>query len=1277
MKKRLSILMVICLLFSLLPLFAPGFEGVAQAAGGPAQQGNLLQNAGFESVTTASGWTNNVAPVAWTSPWKAAGAPVFTADNAVAHTGQNSVRVDAQAASRMALETSSVPVAPGSTYKLGIWIKTSNLVPTSGGGAYVRVQFLDSTGVKVSGTAVPNTAKVSGTSDWTYKEMIVTVPGGTTPAVSQLKVEPYADSFTGTVWFDDVSLMPWFNLTLDQAFVTLLPGKTAKLTPVYDPANTPAQTLVWSSSNPDVATVDNSGNVTGQSLGVATITAQTPDGLHSASSQISVEPESNFQQYDALRLKWFDKLTGGAFDRSDPGISAYLSNLVNSVTNANQTGFWDTMNKSATSTYLWSDLASTSDSAQISTAYGRLRTMALAYAIDGSSLYRNESLKNDILSGLDWMYANRFNEGKTEYGNWWDWEIGTPQILNDAMVLMYDALTPSQLGSYIRAIDRFVPDPQVRTINKVTETGANLLDKDLVVIVRGIVGRTNAKISQGRDGMSPAFPYVTSGDGFYTDGSFIQHTNIAYTGSYGAVLLNDMANLQYLLGGSLWTVTDPNVNNVYDWVTNGFAPLLYKGAMMDMARGRAISRSNSQDHDAGRSIIASLVRLAQGAPSDKAAQIKSMVKAWIQADTTFADYYANLPIYDITLIRSLMNDAAIAPASEPAKNQVFAAMDRVVHLRPGFGFGIGMFSNRISAFEYGNGENSKGWYTGIGATYLYNNDLTQFSDNYWPTVDSSRLPGTTTDGSTGTLKDWASYMNPRTWVGGSSLDGLYGAAGMDFSLSKTTGSSLQGKKSWFMFDGEIVALGTGISSQDNRSVETIVDNRKLNGNGDNLLTVGGEAKPSQPGWSETMSNVKWANLEGNVPGSDIGYYFPEGATIYGLREARTGAWKDINTGGSAAPITRNYLSLAFEHGVSPAGASYAYVVLPNKDAAATANYAGNPNVAILGNTPDVQAVKEKSHGITAANFWNPGTADFITARNPASVMVKEQNGELELAVSDPTQTQSQVTVELARSGLSVESRDSTVEVVQTSPTIQVTVNVAGSYGKTHVVTFKDTTPPVTTDDANPDWHNTAQTVHLTATDIGSGVAATYYSVDNTDFVQGNTIVLSDEGIHTIRYYSVDAAGNREQTKSAEVKIDETPPAVATSAATTAAAGQSTVTITVYHPDPVNIPFAITDALSGVAHAEVTLDGASVNQPVTAEPLALSLGDHSLVVTAADYAGNVTTQRYVLRVMMDIPHLREELQVAGSRGWITNQGILSSLLAKADHIEQVQDQANKR
>lgn len=60
---------------------------------------------------------------------------------------------------------------------------------------------------------------------------------------------------------------------------------------------------------------------------------------------------------------------------------------------------------------------------------------------------------------------------------------------------------------------------------------------------------------------------------------------------------------------------------------------------MDNLKGRGISRQSGNDHTTGRSIILSMLRLAEGAPPEQALKIKRMVKEWISTDTTFANYY--------------------------------------------------------------------------------------------------------------------------------------------------------------------------------------------------------------------------------------------------------------------------------------------------------------------------------------------------------------------------------------------------------------------------------------------------------------------------------------------------------------------------------------------------------------------------------------------------------------------------------------------------------------
>jgi hypothetical protein len=72
------------------------------------------------------------------------------------------------------------------------------------------------------------------------------------------------------------------------------------------------------------------------------------------------------------------------------------------------------------------------------------------------------------------------------------------------------------------------------------------------------------------------------------------------------------------------------------------------------------------------------------------------------------------------------------------------------------------------------------------------------------------------------------------------------------------------------------------------------------------------------------------------------------------------------------------------------------------------------------------------------------------------------------------------------------------------------------------------------------------TVNLSATDpaVGSDVKATYYNLDGAGYVQGNSVVATADGSHSLCYYSIDNAGNTESTKcDVSFKIDKTAPVV--------------------------------------------------------------------------------------------------------------------------------------
>ncbi len=849
-------------------------------------------------------------------------------------------------------------------------------------------------------------------------------------------------------------------------------------------------------------------------------------------------------EYDSLREKWKDMLTGGTtYDIDNSNIAPKIA----AITSTAQT-YWDNMNKSVNRTYLWSDLGSTTESADVTQIYSRIKSMALAYCTRGSALEGNSTLLNDIRGALDWAYTNRYNENLTWYDNWWDWEIGAPKALNDIVVLLYSQLTLNQRTNFMNAVEHFTPTTLLR--GDTISTGANRVWKCTVIAVRGIIVKSSTKIAYARDELSPAFDYVISGDGFYADGSFIQHVAIPYNGGYGTSLLSYVNDLMYLFNGSTWEVTDPDKANILKWVYDSFEPLIYKGAMMDMVRGREISRSGSGDHISGSNVIAAIIRGAQFAPSDDALAFKKMVKYWIQNDT-YNNFYSKVGINTIVLAEAIINDVSIAPRNELISYNQFSNMGRVVSLQAGFAFGISMYSSRIHNFESTNNENLKGWHTADGMTYLYNGDLSQFSENFWPTVNSYRLPGTTVlKGTTSTPK----RFSDRIWVGGTGL-GQYGVTGMWLHSFE---QNLFAKKSWFMFDDEIIALGSDIKSTDNIIVESIVENRKLNSNGNNGFTVNDIAKSTTLGWSETMTDTSWIHLEGNVTGSDIGYYFPETATIKGIREARTGKWSDINARASDfAQYTNNFMTLWFDHGANPTGASYSYVILPNKSVSQVRVYAYNSNITVLENSTDAQAVREDSLNIIGANFWNDTvkTVDIITSNRRASVMTKETSSDIEISVSDPTHLNAGgIDIEINKSATGLISADSGVVVAQYHPTIKFTVNVSGAQGKSFKVKFNLSGTPAPNPDPPPTpipasletiVDNTSAGFAIdTAWETSTGTSGYHginYAMDGTSTADPTkwamwTPYIGEPGIYRI-YMKWGAHSNRPDAAPLEIKYD--------------------------------------------------------------------------------------------------------------------------------------------
>jgi hypothetical protein len=199
----------------------------------------------------------------------------------------------------------------------------------------------------------------------------------------------------------------------------------------------------------------------------------------------------------------------------------------------------------------------------------------------------------------------------------------------------------------------------------------------------------------------------------------------------------------------------------------------------------------------------------------------------------------------------------------------------------------------------------------------------------------------------------------------------------------------------------------------------------------------------------------------------------------------------------------------------------------------------------------------------------------------------------------------------------------------------------------------DVTPPVVSVTLNPatpnganGWYTSNVTVTVNATDNGT-VASRQRSTDGgATWVNANTaLTISTEGTTTVLYRATDNGGNVSQVGSVTVKLDKTQPAVAVSGVTDGATVGNSGDVT----------WTATDATSGIDTVTATVDGTAVP---AATPLALwtlSLGSHTLVVTATDKAGLVRTTTVTFTTRTSLLTLTALTERLAREGHVTPAG----------------------
>ena len=686
--------------------------------------------------------------------------------------------------------------------------------------------------------------------------------------------------------------------------------------------------------------------------------------------------------------------------------------------------------------------------------------MAKAWATHGSSLYHNEDLLKDTLDASKWIYENLYGEDEkvnkgwrdiNEY-NWWHWFKDAPRNLAYAFVSLDDAMPLEDKRKYLS----FQKEVAFNKWHTGTDTAASFSRMSSWYLY-AIATKDPESMAQVARDIHKALTPVTSSNGYREDYGYVYHGKFPYATGYGINLFSTLTNIVNIVRGTEYDVASRYKNNYVDYLYNTYWPIMRNARSMAMFDGRSIV--DNTDRYPGVNTMIALVNGIGSFGMENDILMKRIIKTNVN-ESNLSYVFSYMNVDNMEILQNLLADDNILPFDNHTDCRVYWSCDRIVQTRPDYSVGLAIASRRLGNYESINSANHRGWYTSDGAVYIYNDaaeeQFTLDYFNYDTGVNWARYPGTTEDTHQRTESNIAlsqTYRPEPAFSGGVQVDNDYAVVAMEFvdyhneteSTYEATEyggglpvhhSTLKAHKSWFLFDNEIVCLGTDINAKDGYPVFTTIDNRMLYHNGEvngmEDVTINGELQPKLAGYTKTFEKAKWAYVE-----TEGGYYFPKGGTL------------TVNKT-DAKP---SFLEMWLEHGVSPKNQTYAYVILPNKSAEATEEYTRNPDIKILAMTSEVHAVEEINIGLKGIIFWKAGAFQEFESDQALVMSVQENETEYIVKISDPSQNLQSANVLISKKLEFVSTDSDIITVSKVGNNSNINLDLREKKGQTFTVKF--------------------------------------------------------------------------------------------------------------------------------------------------------------------------------------------------------------------------------
>lgn len=584
--------------------------------------------------------------------------------------------------------------------------------------------------------------------------------------------------------------------------------------------------------------------------------------------------------------------------------------------------------------------------------------------------YMNRELIDGIARAIRFWTEKNF---VCEWNGWWN-GLGTGPVIADILLFPNEGVPTDAIQELSQKMSGITVFDDTRLYNvtqrEIDSTGGNLTDAVGYSLKYAVISKDGAGIRFLRRLMENElrpFPDDTllghrwDTEGIKADMSFHQHFEMLYMGGYGEVFCDGMNSFIRYTAGTQYAISEKSLAFYQDFLLDGMQYAM-RGRYRDVnASGRGIVRENQLAGICKQVLEGCEVLLSTGLELTRTDEMRSLLET-----------------------RGKDNDPGAG------KHKYFWNSDYQVYNGKAYMASVRAASRRTKNNETLNGENVLGHYLGAGSTMYYVHGDEYF--NILPLWNWNKIPGTTA------VQGYLPYGDDSTYsrMGKTAFAGGVSDGNIGMSCLKYRDNRVQAKKSWFMLEDGVMCLGADISSDKAGELYTTLNQNLLRGN--IVYSMGGQIFQKAE-MSETAT-FDWIYNNG------IGYITDAALTVNAGE--RTGDWKSVSERIDSKKHTDGVFEVGIAHGSKPSNTDYAYFVMVNTTPEKLQNYRQRPNVQILSNNKNCQAVYDRKSKTVVAVFWNRGElklpdGETLRVSTGCTLMCRRVENGFEIHVNDPKQ----------------------------------------------------------------------------------------------------------------------------------------------------------------------------------------------------------------------------------------------------------------------------------